>query len=498
MICLVRGNYEIHTFGTNNGKFDVIESDSMYPDSHTFSFSLNKNDLKFKPYNEYIEFALISYGTDKHKFTDFENLNIYSSEDALSEIMNEVNEYENINKKFSYIKYTILAICVCASVFIITEPIRIEKRYYKKYKIYEPNEEFLYYRDIPSNLDPCFAENLVFCREKNNKKAEISRYSAILLSLVRKKYIEFERIDKTQDWIFNNIKIVVKHKEYKPFEFNSKEQYNNFDNKEPLSDSEKAYFNLITRYTKDNEISMIRFQENLSIDYENTNTFIEKIEKTITNVGVKEGYYQSANYKKAKQLMNRDVILYRILAFVFIVIINWISYYTKIDFAYGGFTLIGLSFLIISFIVKEMSKKFILLTQYGEDEYVKWVGLYKFLKSETLMDERTVVELPLWEMYLIYATAFGISKKVVKALRFRDIDLSNSEILRNPYYSSNSFHHTLNHELNNATIAARNSYVTSKYFSSSSGYGSGLGYGGGFGYGGGGRGGGGGRRWSLR
>ena len=54
------------------------------------------------------------------------------------------------------------------------------------------------------------------------------------------------------------------------------------------------------------------------------------------------------------------------------------------------------------------------------------------------MDEKTIIELPLWEEYLIYATAFGIADKVIKALEMRNIDFSNSELLSNPYCRSHA------------------------------------------------------------
>ena len=57
-----------------------------------------------------------------------------------------------------------------------------------------------------------------------------------------------------------------------------------------------------------------------------------------------------------------------------------------------------------------------LFTQYGANEQAKWYGLYNFLNSDTLINEKEVYDLPLWEKYLIYATAFGISEKVVKAM----------------------------------------------------------------------------------
>ena len=93
------------------------------------------------------------------------------------------------------------------------------------------------------------------------------------------------------------------------------------------------------------------------------------------------------------------------------------------------------------------------------------------------MNETEVPELILWEQYLIYATAFGISEKVIKALKVHAVklDIDTSPILtRHSYIHSRSFHRT------------SRSFGHSIHISSRGG-----GFGG-HGYGGGGRGGGGG------
>ena len=95
------------------------------------------------------------------------------------------------------------------------------------------------------------------------------------------------------------------------------------------------------------------------------------------------------------------------------------------------------------------------------------------------MNERTYVELPLWEKYLVYATAFGLSEKVINAISIRcpEVDLETSPVLNNNCYRSSNFRHS------------SRSFRSSVRSGASGSYGGG---GGGFGYGGGGRGGGGG------
>ena len=98
----------------------------------------------------------------------------------------------------------------------------------------------------------------------------------------------------------------------------------------------------------------------------------------------------------------------------------------------------------------------------GVQEYIKWRGLYNFLKGDTLINEKTYIELPLWEKYLVYATAFGISEKVVEAIRVRCITV--------PPYSSiaSTSHYRLRHIHHHSSTIRRSVHTSSMRHHSSS------------------------------
>lgn len=501
--------YEAHTYGTNSNEFDFTESTRKNPGYHTFSIELDESDLQFKPYNQYLEFDLLAFGKDKHEFTDYASINNYYYDDVLEECRQEQEEYENAPKTAKKNKGAILFFSIIAAIFILYYPTTKLKQLKKKYNFYTPSMKFQYFRDIPSNLDPTFASALVFCKDKPNDISE--EYSAIMLSLVRKGYIELDRIDDTDDWSFDNIKIIIKYNPVKPtiLENNLNNITNLNDNiisekietiptetieeptipekeLEPLTTTEELYFNLIVRHSGNNELSMKKFQTNISADISNTDTFVRNMENSITTVGISQGYFQKADYEEPKKILKSKANSHMILGIILLTLVNIISFRTRLDLAFGAYTILGIVFLISSRKLKKLSKDAILLTQYGEDEYEKWRGLYNFLNSQTLINERTVIELPLWEQYLVYATAFGISDKVINALKIRCSDLDNSEMLRNPYYRSRSFY--------SSSRAFRTSVRSASHIYRAGSYG---GYGGHGGYGGGGRGGGGGRRRTL-
>lgn len=480
------GNYDAYTYGTDSNSFPFIESTTLNPGYHTFLFNLDETELKFKPYNEYIEFSLVSYGTDKHVFTDYASKNYYYNDDVLAELREEQAKYEATPKKYKNIKIFVLLLCSAGAFLIILYALKKDKEIKKKHIFYEPTMQMEYFRDIPSNLDPTFASALVFCKDKSHKN-DSDGYSAIMLSLVRKGYIELDKINNEKNWTSNNVKIVVKYQPVHPLQLidESLESYTTErEELEPLTLTEKYYFDLIVRHSHGSEISINNFQSKVSIDYENTNTFVKNIENSIVNIGVSQGYFQKADYKQPKRQAKSLSTTFAVIGVLLITLVNIISYQTCLNLSFGGFFILGIGFIISSLHLRKISKKYVLLTQFGEDEYAKWRGLYNFLNSETLMHERTVIELPVWEQYLVYATAFGISEKVINALKIRHPNVDMSPMLSNPYYRSVSFRHS-SHSFRTATRSA-------SYTARSGGYG---GHGG---YGGGGRGGGGGRRRSLK
>ena len=499
-----QGNYEVFTYGTNANSFPVSESATLNPGYYTFYFELDKEALTFRPYNEYIEFDLVAYGDDKHIFTEYAPSNHYSSDDVLEEIYEEQQEYANTPTYYKGIKRGFFIFVSSLALLFLIVTLTTGKRYRSKYFFYKPTTDIEYYRDIPSDLDPKFAADLVFCKGKAPKD-DSGVYSAILLSLARKEYIELAELD------FNTIQITIKYSPIQEPELVApQESVFGIDNTsfnqetlmnipsiaepvmeeyitdepviekvyEPLSPCEEYYLNMIVRHANGNSITMKTLQDRISSDYEHTDTFVRNIESSTINIGVKDGYFQKADYKQLEKGMRASSKRFLILGIISITIVNFIFYQTRIDFAYGAFFVMGIVCIINSIYLKTQASKYILLSQFGEDEYAKWRGLYNFLNSDTLMHERTYIELPIWEKYLVYATAFDISDKVIDAIQIRcpEASVSTSPVLKNSYCRSKSFRYS------------------GRSFRSAVRHGSSIARsgGGGFGYGGGGRGGGGG------
>ena len=141
-------------------------------------------------------------------------------------------------------------------------------------------------------------------------------------------------------------------------------------------------------------------------------------------------------------------------------------------------------FLILTIYSNKLYKRYHTLTQKGTDEKEAWNGLKNFMDDFSMMDKKEVPELVLWEHYLIYATAFGISDKVLK-----DLKVIYPQITDPSFMSANNYMYLYlmtNHNFSNNFIHNINhSILTGTSYSSGSGSGGGFSGGGGFGGGGG-------------
>ena len=127
--------------------------------------------------------------------------------------------------------------------------------------------------------------------------------------------VEVEKIDSLKGWVNTNVKIIVKYKPrpvYVPDPIftnvlntepdpvlSNPLQDEVYVELEPLTETEKLYFNLIARHAMNGEITMSSFEQRMSTDYDYTDTFIRGMDNSTINIGISQKYFQKANYKQA-------------------------------------------------------------------------------------------------------------------------------------------------------------------------------------------------------
>lgn len=467
-----RGNYISHTYGTTSNTFPYKESDTLNPGYHTFLIELDKSDLKFRPYNEYLELAVVSFGDDKRIFAENASTNMYTSKNVLDNIYEEMNEYDLTPSRYVFPKFCIFLVCSAGACLVIWCIKKLNKNIRRKYFL-KPEVDYTYFRDIPSDLDPYFASRLAFCKTKPNKKIE-DEYAAILLSLVRKKYIALTKENSAKDYTPANTRILITYSTSSNDLINTETS----NDLEPLTLTEKYYFNLLKKHSYVHSAdantleswygtTLSDFEKRVQNNPSSTSQFVNEVIGAEEKIGINDGYFKSTNPKKLQTKYRRISCAISIFGILLMILCNNASYQTRYDLAFGAYTVLSLGFLYSAYYLYKNSKDYVLLSQFGENEYAKWHGLYNFLNSDTLMNERTVIELPIWEKYLVYATAFGISEKVTSALKVRYPEYlldATTSITGNSFYTSNSFRHYTR----SFTQKTRNAYTS--YATRSSGY----------------------------
>ncbi len=123
----------------------------------------------------------------------------------------------------------------------------------------------------------------------------------------------------------------------------------------------------------------------------------------------------------------------------------------QLIFAIIGITLVAS---IIEFVLDIIAmNKINILTQAGVDEKEMWKGLKKYMKDFSLLKEKEIPSIVVWEKYLVYATVFGIAKEVIKQIKIAYPDLENMSdgtlVTTNLLLSSN-FNDTFSKSISNS------------------------------------------------
>ena len=357
-------------------------------------------------------------------------------------------------------------------IFIITilgankNPIRHQKKF-------TPEQQIEYYRDVPrGDATPGEAVQLL---QKNTTKELNYNYlgkvfSAVLLNLKLKGYLEFE-IDENKKGK-EKISIRIRKK---------------LDAQE-LNSEEKEVYAFLDQATMRKDERVLTLKELQKVIKSNPSK-VEKLGK-----GMGENIYSSLiskellDEKQAQEYTNSMAILalqivFLILYLLFASIIigtEGIGFNYIIKNTFVATTILG----IISIAKKiEIIRKVNPFTQKGVNEIEEWKGLEKYMQDFSLLNEREVPDIEIWERFLVYATAFGIAEKVIKQLK---LAYPNFEQVTGNDYTM--MYLMMNTDFNRSFSSAISSSMSSTYSSATGG-------GGGFSGGGGG---GGGRRWWRR
>ena len=427
-------------------------------------YSPSNDTVKFEisPYlaNTYIEIRLAIIDPEmfllSNKTINQNNLeNIISEETKWADRANQ--ERTKFQRKEKIFKTAGIIISLIISTIYILKLIKINKKS-KEIKKLKPNIECDYFREIPDEKETPGEAGLIYYYDYKSLSDIMPKIlSATILELSLKGYIEFEIHEEKKKSEQVTIKLI------------DKDQSN-------LKSSEKLIYELFEKIGK--SFSMKDFENYANKHSKDFINKLKEIEDEIKKEANNSKKFSFEKEEEKKKYSEKALINFVILFFLGGL---FIPFRLAVNILFVIADICGFIYI---FSCYRISNKISSLMQEGIDEKEKLKGLEKYMEDFSMLDEREIPELVLWEKFMVYATLFGISEKVLKQLKVRYPELENEEYLRqNMIYmhllSNNSLDNSFAKTIDSSMQKAYNKSVANTSSSSGSGFGGGFSSGGG-------------------
>ena len=378
----------------------------------------------------------------------------HSNEDALDKILEVENKRaDDANakrKKIKAVYYSIKYAAIGYLIFLIVMWIYIYVKFDKEYKADFKNK---YNREFIDDYNVEVIDYLF------NKNITPNAMSASIMNLVYKKNISVEEM---------------------PIDKKKKEYTFKLLNKENLSKSEEYLIEFLFDTVGNGSVFTTKKLKDYAKSTSSYSTFTSKYSTWKNNV-IQEGQQQNFYESNTKiKFIGLIIALIGGLIFVTNILCN-----TDILIAYA----LIIPIVIFAIYIMTLNRR----TKSGNEDYAKWKAFKNFLNDFGTFDIKELPEITLWERYMVYATIFGLAKKVQKSMNVYIQELDPNGTLY-PYYYNSWMYYDLNYAVADSVNSAVNSAVNysintanaNSSYSSGSGFGGGFSSGGGGGFGGGG------------
>lgn len=356
-----------------------------------------------------------------------------------TEWANEANvrrERKQRNEKI--IKTVIIAVMVIIDIILLRQTVKYIK-IFKNTKKLIPTEKYEYFREKPDkNSTPADALFLYNNGVNAASTAFGNVFSATLLNLSLKGYfkitVEQNEKGKKETLIYKTKKNIedLQYEEERIARFVK----NAIDSKEKITIKE------LQKYIRNHASSVSSLIEKTGIETKNKNKMTEN--------------FDEEKSKEKSKYIGIAIVYFAVAMFCI------------------TFLPVVILLIINAILALMINGKLSNLTQKGIDEREKWKGLKKYMEDFSLLNEKEIPALEVWEEYLVYATVFGIADKVIKQLKmvYPQIDEMDD-------FNTASYIYLMSHtNFNSSFSKAINSSISST-MSSGSGGGGGFSGGGG-------------------
>jgi len=390
-------------------------------------------DINFVPKNQWVETRVVF---PREMISSTDNV-IVKNENGLEKIINEEENY--IEEFYIPPEYLIFGPPLLILIIFIYF-------YWKHGREPKITEKSIYERDIPYGYGPALANSIL------NWGVNEDSIVATLMDLIRRKYLKVEKV-KGKKFLF----------------FGGKDDYEFSEGKKSADDLikfEKMIFDMIYDNFDKGKIRISELNK-IVISKRKYMGFFDKWKKEVEKELKKINLIDRSGEKKFWGLA-----FLIILGCGFVGVVGGSYFISSLYPLIIGTGICVFELLILLFFKGALPKR----NDRGAQHYYKWKNLKKFLKDFGMMKEKVPMDLILWEQFLVFATAFGISSKVIKEM---DISLPEAVKNRSTLYVGGSFR-TL------STGSFRSSFSSMSMSSSRTGHSGSFSGGGGGGFGGGG------------
>ena len=469
----VTGTITLPKSVSNIEKLRVWAHGNLTGDIEKVSSDTVKFNLPKITENEMLEVRIV---TDENIY--LENNNKYNT-NKLDQILSEETKWaDEANQERAKAKKVLLAYEIGYGAVLLFFLLKILKYIKQGKELKEqysyPTEDLKYFRDIPmKEPTPIRASYFCFFKGNSSKFSTSNAFSATILQLAWKKFIEFEPISK------KNVKIKFKGKE---------------EEIAALTTEEIIVYKLLQRAANNSDsVTTEELNKFARKDYERIHSDMDRFERAGKNYAYEEIHGVDREREKIANKVRSKAAWYilAIMIFMYFVISSQEAMVLLLSIPF--FVELGICIKLCN----SNANKVNVLTQEGDELSKRWKGLKNYMEDFSLLKDKEVPDLILWEQYLVYATAFGISKKVMEQLKMVYPELSDPNYydsrytymhyMASPAFAGTDFVSDMGSTFDRMYRTASSAY-SAAHSSSSSGSGGGGGFSGG----------GGGRRWRRK
>lgn len=338
------------------------------------------------------------------------------------------------------------------TMFFIIKIFKNISKLRKMDKKFKSTTKLEYFRELP--YEEATPAEALFVFSTGMNKSFSASFSANILDLCLKKYITLEVVGNGGIIKSSIVKITLQDK-----------------STEGLKEDERLTLEFLREVAgHKNELTTKDITKYLEKHTSKVEKLNRQLEKIIETEETKNGNYIKENYDNMNKYGGVCVI-YTVFAFFTIPVAIFCAGLSISLVAVAIAFIIAL--IINGVITGMMAARVNVFSQKGVDEKEQWKAFKKYMEDFSLLKDKEVPALVVWEKYLVFATAFGISEKVLKQLKviYPEITDMNSAM-----YNTYSYIYIMNSVNIGDCI---NSSVYSAISSSGSGAGGGFSGGGG-------------------